>query len=331
MAAGGGRAFATFLFIALLVAIVNVVILYCGVGALGPRRPHKVCLHPASALLVAIPLIESDAASAILTLERRLNKLQLRSPCVTQTPQPLIDALRPRLSVVSRVKTGSGIDRLHSSLSKQLSSSAARCFSSIEAHSITSLHEQYGDFVDLNDTTNDLFLGSFALAHHRRSTLLWLSPDVMTLQDRWLEMLQCEVATLSGAWMIGSPLLMDCEASWQPRPACCAAGAAQLSQFHLSATGLYAAAEPGFSVYIREWRESTVRTQPFHVALSMYVWQSYYEARQRNLRWRFVATEVICQRRDVDARIHIFLYSRLLIELVTHLLYSQTVVCAASC
>ena len=150
---------------------------------------------------------------------------------------------------------------------------------------------------------NTLFLAVLAHARRHSAALLWLSPHTTPLRPRWLEALRCEAAAAPDAWLLGSTLLMDCDrrGGWEPPPTCCTAGHLGLaaanvggrSAWPMGATLLFRATAEGLDEYVREWRASTLWREPFHVALSSRMWQAYHESRQRGIRHRFVATDLI--------------------------------------
>lgn len=146
--------------------------------------------------------------------------------------------------------------------------------------------------VDDAQRGNALFLSALARAAGRQMRLLWVPPTSRPLRPRWVSSLACEAESAPDAWIIGSPLLMDCEleGGWLPAAACCAEGSAERSEWYLGPAAVYSSHSDTFLEYVHEWRTSTLSGSRFSAALSSLLWRGYHEARQRALKPRFVAS-----------------------------------------
>lgn len=149
--------------------------------------------------------------------------------------------------------------------------------------------------LDTVGATNALFVSSVGLSSARATPMLWMPPLARPLRPRWLSELGCEAAALPDAWIVGSPLLMDCEreGGWTPAPPCCADGSAERAEWYLGPAGVYASHSPAFREYVAEWATSTLAHERFDAALSGRLWLGYGEARQRVMTRRFVASEAV--------------------------------------
>lgn len=155
--------------------------------------------------------------------------------------------------------------------------------------------------LDASGRANALFLSALGIASARGARMLWLPITTQPLQSDWVSSLSCRAQAMPNAWLIGSPLLMDCEieGGWLPFPACCDKNSPQRSEWHLGPTGIYASDSEAFLEYVREWCTSTLSSHHFHTALTSLLWRGYHEARQRDVVRRFLASAAIA---DIGAQ-----------------------------
>ena len=250
-------------------------------GNRSPSPPRPLCLADAAELLVAIPLLADNSKPLADVLARRLHQLLADSiPCQFQLPLDRRPTLLVLVASLTSRKPGEAVE-----LQDVLQRHTERISSCIGGAELLSVPE----------TSNGAFLAAFDVARSRRASMLWLAAKSVPLRPRWLEAMQCELRSGSaGAWIVASALLVDCERAWTPPSAACALAASSNQSAHrLSATGLYAAADDGFVQYVSEWRGSMLSEAPFHVALSALLWAGYHESRQRSLRRRFIASDMV--------------------------------------
>ena len=261
-------------------------------GSRGAAAPslQPLCLSSLlleSSMLVAVPLLEPEAQLALRMIKARVERLAVRlAPCQLHRPV----AQRPLLLLLTSTSKPSDQTILRTALQEALQP-ASSCFRGVELVNVGNASSERQH----QPTVNAAFLTAFYEARRRRAALLWLSPETVPLRNRWLEAAQCELlSSAAGAWIVGSTLLMDCRHEWRPRSASCdRISQTALLSHRISATGLYAAADDGFEEYVREWQSSTLWDEPFHVALSALLWAGYHESRQRTLRRRFIASDLV--------------------------------------
>ena len=252
-----------------------------------------------SLLSFALPEEEPHVEQLLWRLDRLMNRI----PCVLHTaniPQP-----RSLVIAVTSNRTLADLKQALEMWIQTVHWPAMQCFSKIELFSLSELQSSTGRHVqgelppmpkkckERAVCINTVFQSLFTLARVRSSILVWLAPEAMPLRDHWLEHLECEARLSSGAWMIGSTLLMDCSLPWYPPSACCSGTDSPQMVRDLSETALYMATNDELAYYVGEWSKSTLANVPFSKGLSVLLWSSYHESRQRSIYRRFVASDLI--------------------------------------
>ncbi|KAL1520751.1 hypothetical protein AB1Y20_022317 [Prymnesium parvum] len=147
----------------------------------------------------------------------------------------------------------------------------------------------------------EMFIGTLSHARLMDAALLWVPSGAHALKPGWLPLLLCAIASEPTAWVIGSPLLMDCErpGGWVPPPDCCTSDV-QLSKHHLGPLAVYMARDDQFYDYVMEYHSGKLfkpapghAKMPFYTALTAVQWFTYHESRQRKLLHRWVASDAI--------------------------------------
>ena len=234
--------------------------------------PPPACVGAIFTFGVVVPLLETDPVPAAAALAEQLASWGSAPPCLSSSAET--QPVRPVLVVAwvgpPRGAPDSATAEL-SGLLERLLGGARRCFGDVQllnGRDLEGLAPQLpfpAGQARCNETSvggemlqaphgyagavpraggelpeNNVFVRVVNWAHSRSLAVLWLAPSTHALRPLWLQGVACELADSPGAWIVGSPLLMDCEIAggWEPTPACCAAGPSgsrsfRLSKFHL--------------------------------------------------------------------------------------------------
>ena len=290
------------------------------------------CVGALSAFVVVVPLLEADAAFAAATLSVQLASWDLAPPCLPNETSTLHSTLAIAWVGPAHGASDSATAELRE-LILQLLRPFHGCFGQVELfdrHALSALVPPlpFPRQGSCNETTvsgltvrvgtsdasgggevrfdalseNTVFLGVANLARDRSSALLWFAPGTHALQPAWLVGIMCDVLEAPSAWIIGSPLLMDCEldGGWEPTPSCCDIGP-RLSTFHLGPTALFMTRDPSFFDYLLEWYSGELFTQvtlPSHLLPShhpppcSYVYQRAVTCRAPHYPTRSVSSHI---------------------------------------